>query len=180
MGPRPNHDDNALLSLILFRHGKSDWDANYDADHDRPLAERGRTNARCMGQLLAQAEQIPDLAVSSSARRARDTLSLAMKAGRWQCAAQIDAALYETTPQAVVAWLREIDTTPERLLLVGHEPTWSELASRLSGGGVLRVPTGAMLRLDLELDSWRDIAFGQAELRWLMPPKVVCRLKGLG
>lgn len=179
MGPRPNHDDNALLSLILFRHGKSDWDANYDTDHDRPLAERGRHNARCMGQFLAQADQIPDLAVSSSARRARDTLSLAMKAGRWRCPMRIDRALYETTPQAMVAWLREIDITQERLLLVGHEPTWSELASRLSGGGVLRVPTGAMLRLDLDIDHWRGTAFGRAELRWLISPKVVCRLRGL-
>ena len=28
-------------SIIIFRHGKSDWDANYSKDHDRPLSKRG-------------------------------------------------------------------------------------------------------------------------------------------
>lgn len=169
-----------MLSLTLFRHAKSDWDASFETDHDRPLAERGRANARCMGQFLAQVQQLPDLAISSSAKRARDSLTLAIEAGRWQCPVRIDPALYETTAQAVVSWLRAIDSEPERLLLVGHEPTWSELASLLIGGGELRVPTGAMLRLDLGVDRWRDIAVGQAQLRWLLQPKVVCRLKGLG
>ena len=30
-----------MLSLILFRHGKSNWNAMYDKDYERPLAERG-------------------------------------------------------------------------------------------------------------------------------------------
>ena len=28
--------------LLLFRHGKSDWAADFDSDHERPLAKRGR------------------------------------------------------------------------------------------------------------------------------------------
>ncbi|MDH3462867.1 MAG: histidine phosphatase family protein, partial [Acidimicrobiia bacterium] len=37
-----------MLQLILMRHGKSDWDASYGADHDRPLAERGVRSAELM------------------------------------------------------------------------------------------------------------------------------------
>lgn len=168
-----------MLSLILFRHGKSDWEANYDTDHDRPLAERGRASARCMGRFLAQTRQLPDLAVSSSAKRARDTLGLATDAGRWQCPVRIDRALYETTPMGTLAWLNQLNEPCGRVLLVGHEPTWSALASQLIGDATIRVPTGAMLRLDLAAAEWPAVSFGTAELRWLMPPKVACRLKGL-
>ena len=73
-----------MRSLILFRHGKSDWDAPFASDHERPLTNRGKEAARLMGRFLQQTGQIPDLAVSSSAQRARDTQQLAARAGHWK------------------------------------------------------------------------------------------------
>jgi phosphohistidine phosphatase len=163
-------------SLILFRHGKSDWDAAYGNDHDRPLADRGRRAARCMGRLLAHLDQVPDVAVSSSALRARDTLQLAAGAGRWRCELRIDERLYESTAEAMLAWLSSLADDPETLLLTGHEPTWSTFAGRLLGAAALRVPTAAMLRIDFEADHWEQVRFGSGQLRWLLPPKPVCRL----
>ncbi len=167
-----------MRSLILFRHGKSDWDAPFTADHERPLAERGREAARCMGKLLSQAKQLPDLAVSSSAVRAQDTLHLASRAGRWNCPIRIDESLYETSANAMLGWLNALDENPERLLLTGHEPTWSDLAGRLIGRAVMKVPTAAMLRVDFETEDWSKLAFGSGELRWLLPPRVFCKSKG--
>lgn len=166
-----------MLSLILFRHGKSDWDAPFANDHERPLASRGREAARCMGRLLGQTRQVPDLAVSSSALRARDTLHLAARAGHWKCPMRIESSLYQSSPSAVLAWVNNLGENPECLLLTGHEPTWSELAGRLIGKAVVRVPTAAMLRIDFEVEAWQQLAFGSGELRWLLPPKVVCGSK---
>ena len=39
-----------MKTLLFFRHGKSNWDADYDVDHNRPLAKRGRKAARAMGR----------------------------------------------------------------------------------------------------------------------------------
>jgi phosphohistidine phosphatase len=167
-----------MRSLILFRHGKSDWDAPYNDDHERPLASRGKEAARVMGNLLRLVDQVPDLAVSSSAVRARDTLHLAAHAGRWPSRLLIDGALYESTPADVLRWINALDDNPECLLLVGHEPTWSGLAGQLIGHGRLKVPTAAMLRIDLDGDSWRSVEFGHGELRWLIPPKLVPRQPG--
>jgi phosphohistidine phosphatase len=169
-----------MLSLILFRHGKSDWNAAFESDHERPLAPRGKASAQCMGRFLKLTRQVPDLAISSSALRARETLRLAMKAGQWRCPHRVDGALYDSAPNALLTWLQGLDETPERLLLTGHEPTWSDLAGRLIGGALLKVPTGTMLRIDFEIEHWQQVAFGQGELRWLMPPKVACRLEALG
>lgn len=168
-----------MRSLILFRHGKSDWDATYANDHERPLASRGIEAARLMGRFLQQTHQVPDLAVSSSALRARDTLHLAARAGHWQTAMRIDSALYESSPGQVVQWVRALDDDPECLLLTGHEPTWSDLAGQLIGHAVLKVPTAAMLRIDFAIAAWRSIDVGSGELRWLLPPKLIARLKGV-
>ena len=166
-----------MRSLILFRHGKSDWEAAYATDHDRPLADRGREAARCMGRLLRQTRQVPELAVASSAVRARDTLQLAAQAGRWHCPMRIEGVLYERPAEEILDWLRRLDTNPESLLLTGHEPTWSELAGRLIGQAWLRIPTGAMLRIDFAVDSWQAVEFGSGELRWMIPPKLIQRLR---
>lgn len=166
-----------MRSLILFRHGKSDWDAPYGSDHERPLANRGEEAAMCMGRLLSQAGQVPELAVSSSALRARTTLQLAVRAGRWHCPIRIEDALYGSSAGGILNWIRDLADDPESLLLTGHEPTWSDLAGRLVGDANIRVPTGTMLRIDFETQSWRKIDFGLGQLKWLIPPKFGCRTK---
>lgn len=167
-----------MRTLILFRHGKSDWDAPYDTDHERPLAARGRDAAKTMGHLLDQTDQVPGLAVSSSAVRARDTLQLAARAGNWASTIRIDGALYETSADGVLRWIHALEDSSESLLLTGHEPTWSGLAGRLIGHAIIRVPTGAMLRIDFGCDSWQAVEFGSGELRWLIPPKLIGKAKG--
>ena len=166
-----------MRGLILFRHGKSDWDAPYSTDHERPLANRGKEAARCMGRLLSQTGQVPDLAVSSSALRARETLQLAAQAGRWHCPMRIESALYEHSARDVLAWVKALEDNPECLLLTGHEPTWSELAGQLIGQALIKVPTGAMLRIEFEVEDWQTIEAGQGELRWLVPPKLVQKIR---
>ena len=74
-----------MKTLILFRHGKSDWNTDYAADHDRPLAKRGRNAAATMGAMLARIEQVSDRVLTSSAVRARETVELAAEAGGWKC-----------------------------------------------------------------------------------------------
>jgi phosphohistidine phosphatase len=166
-----------MLSLILFRHGKSDWDAPYASDHERPLAPRGRDASRMMGRLLSHTHQVPELAVSSSALRARDSLHIAARAGRWHCPMRIESALYESSAAEVLNWVRRLEENPGSLLLTGHEPTWSDLAGRLIGGAALRVPTGAMLRIDIDIERWGALAFGRGELRWLLPAKLAIKTK---
>jgi len=60
-----------MKTMLWMRHGKSDWDAGYGRDHDRPLATRGEKAAKAMGTALANAGFLPDFVLSSTAVRAR-------------------------------------------------------------------------------------------------------------
>jgi phosphohistidine phosphatase len=82
-------------------------------------------------------------------------------------------ALYETHEQGVLAQVRKLSDEYESVMLVGHEPTWSSTVGRLVGNAEVRFPTAAMARIDFDLDYWRDVAFGQGELIWLLPPRLI-------
>ena len=162
-----------MKTLILFRHGKSDWGADFGSDHERPINERGVRSARLMGRFLAAADQVPELAVTSSALRARTTLELAAEAGQWDCPIEVTDDLYNTYADAVIARIRMGDDGVDAVLLAGHEPVWSELAGGLIGGAHVRVPTATMVRIDFAVARWHDVKPGGGTLMWLVTPRLL-------
>jgi phosphohistidine phosphatase len=166
-------------TLLLMRHGKSDWDAEYEGDHERPLAKRGRKAASRMGRFLAEVGETPDRIVSSTAVRARTTAERVMKGGSFKCPLELSEALYGTSAEGVIAAASEVDAADGTLLVVGHDPVWSELVSKLIGGGSVRMPTAAVACVKLELDGWQQLGPACGQLEWHVTPKMLKRA-GLG
>lgn len=163
-----------MPALILFRHGKSDWDADYPGgDAARPLARRGRKAAKRMGKFLARAGQAPDAAISSPAVRAEDTLRLAMEGGGWSCPVRSADTLYDGGVSGLLAEVRKEPATTEVLLAVGHEPTWSEAVSAFIGGGEIDLPTAAMARIDFDVGRWGEVGPGTGVLAWIVVPRLL-------
>jgi phosphohistidine phosphatase len=126
-----------------------------------------------MGRLLARAGQTPDAALCSPAVRADETLRLAMEAGEWSCPVRVAPGLYGEGVDGALAEIGAEPSGAEVLLVVGHEPTSSELATLLIGGGRVGLPTGAAARIDFEEDKgWADIGPGAGELAWLLVPRL--------
>ena len=162
-----------MPALLLLRHGKSDWTEDGGDDRARTLAKRGRNAADAIGRFIARAEQVPDAAITSPAVRAAETLRLVMKAGGWTCPSRSAEPLYGG---GVPGLLSEIGAEPagtELLLAVGHEPTWSEAASLLIGGGRLSMPTAALARIDLDVDRWDEVGPGTGALAWSVVPRLL-------
>lgn len=162
-----------MKTLVFFRHAESDRHAASGLDHDRPLSERGRRDAGRMGAFLASVGPLPDRILCSSAVRAQSTLRIAMEAGAWEeTPVLVTDALYEASIQDVLELVQNQSDACDRLLLVGHEPTWSSITGRLVGQAHIRISTGTMACIDLDIPSWKVTAFGHGSLRWLVPPKV--------
>jgi len=164
-----------MLRLILFRHAKSDWSDLNVPDQERPLTHRGIRAARTMGEFLSAIDQVPGLALTSSARRAHESVDLARRQGRWSCKQRVEPSLYTFEPEDLLQALQSLQDVPSRLLITGHEPALSGLASKLIGEARLRFPTACMARIDLDVDAWSDVEPGSGELRWLMPPKLLTK-----
>ncbi|MEM6646396.1 MAG: histidine phosphatase family protein [Bacteroidota bacterium] len=162
-----------MKSLYLFRHGKSDWGADYETDHDRPLAKRGRKAAKAMGTWLRKTKQEPDYVLCSTAVRTRQTLARAAK--RWTGTPEVvyTDALYEATPEAVIGLLLALPITANDVMVVGHEPTSSALLSHFVGEAAVRFPTAAIARIDFPILSWHQIEGRFGELIWFLPPRLM-------
>jgi phosphohistidine phosphatase len=159
--------------LLLLRHAKATREPVND-DAARPLAPEGEDAAARIGRFLAAAGVVPDALLTSPAIRARDTLERVAAAAGWEAPRQ-ERPLYETTPAGVLACLRELPAAVDLVVAVGHEPTWSDTASRLIGGGSLRLATCAVAAVGLDIQGWGALAGGRGQLLWLMSPKLLPR-----
>jgi phosphohistidine phosphatase len=162
-----------MKTVLLLRHAKSDWDADYRGDHERPLAKRGVKAAKRMGRFLAETGPLPDRCVTSTAVRARTTLALAAEAGGWKAAVEETDRLYHADAEEVGAVIAETDGAVNVLMLVGHEPTWSETVEDLVGSGAVQMPTAALACIDFDVDAWSEVEWGAGRLRWLVTPRAL-------
>ena len=162
-----------MKTILLLRHGKSDWEADFTADHERPLAKRGEKGARKMGRFLTTSRSVPDRAITSSATRTRQTLAIAAEAGGWTGPARVTDSLYEADAETV---LREIQSEPDdadTVVVVGHEPWSSRLVALLTGGGRVEMKTASVARIDVEVEAWADVQPGRGTLAFLLPPSAL-------
>lgn len=162
-----------MKTLLVMRHAKSDWGAASGGDHERVLASRGIKAARKVGRFVTDAGTTPDLILSSTAVRAVTTAELAAEAGEWGCKIVTSRDLYASDPERVLDVIRSIDNGIERLLIAGHEPTWSMLVNWLIGDARVAMPTAAVACLDLLRGDWIDLAPATCELRWFVTPKML-------
>ncbi len=160
-----------MLRLMLFRHGKSDWTSNTRGDRDRPLNDRGERSAATMGLVLRKMGEIPDLLISSPAIRAETTAALARISGGWGSRLEIDEELYGGGPESAIGVATRCGEDTKRLMLVGHEPTWSLLAQRITGGRIV-VKTATVLAFDLNVAKWEDIGQADGSLAFAVHPRM--------
>ncbi|RLE33050.1 MAG: histidine phosphatase family protein [Acidobacteria bacterium] len=158
--------------LMLMRHGKSNWDGSWTTDHERPLAPRGQRAATRMGRFLTDTGHQPMVVISSTAERAAATAHLAIESGRWDCKVTLTRQLYDQGPEGVLEIVRNLDSTVKSTLVVGHNPTWTEITSLLVGGANLRFPTAAIACLEIE-GGWSDVRPSNAILRWFVTPHLL-------
>ena len=164
---------DGMKTILIFRHGKSDWGAAYGHDHDRPLAPRGRAAARAMGEWLSTTGPTPQSILCSTALRTRQTCSRAQKAGQWEASTRYMDALYGASPDDLLPLIRQEANGTQTLMLVGHEPTCSGVIGLLSDRMIGHFPTAAMARIDLPIAFWEEASFGIGALVWLQKPKEI-------
>lgn len=158
-----------MKTLLVMRHAKSDWNAEFGGDHERPLNDRGIRSARIMGRVLAADGLAPDLVVTSTAVRARSTASLAKAAGGWDCEIILDSSLYGTGADVAVQSATSVADS-DRLMLVGHQPTWSILVSILTGERA-DMKTATVAAIDFDMDAWKDLPSVRGDLSAIYEPQ---------
>ena len=116
-----------MKTLLLLRHAKSSWSEGVASDHDRPLNGRGERAAPLMGRLIRHHKLVPDIVVSSSARRAHRTADLVADACGFENDILTTADLYHASTAEWLSVVSELPDETDRALLVGHNPGIEEM-----------------------------------------------------
>ena len=153
-----------MKRLTLFRHAKTEPDSASGEDFDRRLAERGRADAARMGEEIRMLGLGFDLVLASPAVRAVETAELAGLPARH------DQRIYDASAGELLAIVQETANDVDRLMLIGHNPGFERLASRLAGGPV-DMPTGSVVEIELPIDKWNAAASGRL-IRFLTPSEL--------
>ena len=153
------------MELYFLRHGEADWPDWKKDDDERPLTKRGKKEMREVASFLKRVKARPDLIVTSPLPRAWQTAEIAAKRLGVKCREDKLLAPGFRRPDLE----RLLKKYPEEsLMIVGHEPDFTETISELTGASMKLSKAGIAL---IELNhSWRD-----GRLLWLIPPKVATK-----
>lgn len=164
--------DRADLQLFLLRHADAgDPEAWRGDDAARPLSEKGELQAERLGSFLAELGYRPDAVVSSPKVRARRTAEIVC--GAIGVKVRLDERLGGAFGPAEVDAIAADAGLPRRLMLVGHDPDFSELLAELSRADGVTMKKGAFARIDVR----GTVADGRGTLRWLVPPDLLERAR---
>jgi phosphohistidine phosphatase len=144
-----------MKTLTLLRHAKSSWKDTSLSDRDRPLNKRGERDAPEMGRRIAAAGIRPSLIVSSPAVRAWTTARIiADKIGYPREFLQRDKRLYLASVNGILDVIVGQDTAFNSLMIVGHNPGFTDFANYLVPGLTNNIPTAGVVSVQLDTDDW--------------------------
>ena len=170
-----------MKTLTILRHAKSGWDVQVERDFDRPINARGKRGAELIGQYVKRQAMPVDRIIASPAVRVTETLDL------FQPAANLDTIephwdrrIYLASAATLIDVIRDTGKDAVNLLIAGHNPGLEDLALMLApeeGGGALReevekkLPTSALVRLELDIADWHDLDVNMARIADLIRPR---------
>ena len=152
-----------MKRLTLYRHAKAERDSPSGRDFDRQLTGEGRGDAARIGKEVRALGLRFDRILVSPARRAQET---AEGAG---LAAGADERIYNATVEQLMTIVEAADEGTGSLMLVGHNPGFEQLASRLLGKSV-DMPTGSLIEIELPAGVWDNAVRATGRMiRFLKP-----------
>ncbi len=153
--------------LLLMRHGKAVSSADNGIDKDRELAEKGRVQARLIGEYLESQGVRPTRVLVSDAARTRETweaLHAAMPG--FDGKVTFHDEIYSQGAPEVLDLIRGRKDKHHVVMVIGHEPTIGMLADFFAGEDSdpasaaqarIGLSTGSMAVLSAPAEHWDDL-----------------------
>jgi phosphohistidine phosphatase len=155
-----------MRSLTLLRHAKTERDSPTGRDFDRPLTERGHRDAERLGAEIHTLGLGYDLVLASPARRSVETV---------ECVAGLsptyDERIYNASTEDLLGIVRAAPADVHRLMLVGHNPGFEQLAALLAPGSIADMPTCTLAEIELPIDDWQELGPGHGRMVRFINPK---------
>jgi phosphohistidine phosphatase len=157
-------------TLILLRHGKSDWDMEEFDDHKRKLTEQGIVRTERVIAYLREIDMPIDRIVCSPATRAFDTgkmLQEKLHLPPMIVENQLYPGSVDQIFDLVISQPDEIKT----MLIVGHNPGLTYFAQKYMNAEIDNLPTSGLVCCKYFSSSWPEFAMVERKLNFVVFPK---------
>lgn len=161
-----------MKTILIMRHAKSDWDSEARTDHERPLNKRGRRDAPRMGAWLKEQDLVPELIISSTAVRARQTAEGVIDGSGYEGDWEQTRDFYHAEPEAYLTRLAQLPDDLTRVMVVGHNPGIEELIELLTDESPM-VTTANIGQVALSIETWTEITAVQGKLVNFWQPRLL-------
>lgn len=156
------------MLLHLLRHAHAgDWSTWEGVDAARPLTDKGRSQSERLGRFLAGIAFRPDLLITSPKVRAVETAEVVARL--LDASVAVDDRLAGPLDLPTMEAILSSHGDPDRPVLVGHDPDFSDLVAALCGAAGIPMRKATLARIEVD----RPLQLGTGTLRWLIPPDLL-------
>ena len=160
-----------MKEIYVLRHAKSSWDNSNLRDFERPLADRGISDAKKMSKFLKDMNLKIDKVLCSNAIRAKETFDLTADGFNFEIdKATYSDKLYFGDMTTIIQDLKELDESLNNILIVGHNPTLHYLVEILTNESINRFTTCNLATISHD-GEWVSLNSQQCSLKSLIRPK---------
>jgi phosphohistidine phosphatase len=167
-----------MRRLVLIRHAKAGPHTSSAEDAGRPLADRGKKDARQLGKRMLKAGLRPDLVLCSPAKRTRQTFERVDRAFEPSLPVKEEPRIYEASTATLLDLVHAAPHDVSFLAMVGHNPGFEDTVRLLlnaeGGAEWMRrgssMPTGCAVLMESDVNDWSTVEPGTLRLVRVMTP----------
>jgi len=161
-----------MKKIYLIRHAKASSIEFGMSDFQRPLSKKGKSDAAYMAKRLKNFGILPDLVISSPAKRAKTTAKvIAETVGYEKSKIIFQESLYESSYQTYRYLLDSLDDSLNSIFIVAHNPTITEVGEILSGAILTNMPTCSIVCIEFDVQSFKDVKENSGKILFFDYPK---------
>ncbi|MFI1744089.1 SixA phosphatase family protein [Thalassobellus sediminis] len=150
-----------MKKLILVRHAKSSWKHNV-IDHERPLNERGLSDANMVSKSLYSKEEGLDMLMSSDAIRAKTTADIFISnLNISNDIVSFNHDLYDFEGRNLKRVIEECNNSINNLMVFGHNHAITAFVNSFGDQYIENVPTCGVVSIEFEIKDWNDLKQGK-------------------
>lgn len=163
-----------MKTLYIVRHAKSSWEEIGLPDHDRPLNAAGVKKTKLVIDYLRNKNILPDLIISSTAKRAKDTaFQIAEGIGYPHSDIVLDKNIYHASAETIFDELYALPDKVESVMIFGHNPTLTYFVNQFLDPPIVNLPTTGMVALEFACNKWNEISSAKYRNRFTIFPKML-------
>jgi len=154
--------------IYLIRHAKSDKDNPKLSDIEQILSQKGIDDAHLIRAQLIKLNSNPEIILCSTSKRTKETFEIIYQQ---ETNTIFDSSIYQSSLNYLIFLINSLPNQYNEVAIIGHHPGVTLLANYLTDDVMDVIPTCGVVKIELEIDDWKEIVQGIGNKKYFISPK---------